>query len=44
MTLTQEGLVTAIAEANGYQRNQAIELVEILLVLVKSNSHLERMS
>jgi integration host factor subunit alpha len=36
MTLTKEDLVSAIAEANGYQRNQAVELVEVLLELIKS--------
>ena len=35
-TLTKEELVNAIAEANGYPRNQAIELVETLLELIKS--------
>jgi integration host factor subunit alpha len=36
-TLTKEELVNAIAETNGYPRNQAIELVETLLKLIKSN-------
>jgi integration host factor subunit alpha len=36
MTLTKEELVNAIAEVNGYPRNQAIELVETLLELIKS--------
>jgi len=35
-TLTKEDLVTAIAAANGYPRNQAVELVETLLKLIKS--------
>jgi integration host factor subunit alpha len=34
--LTKEDLVSAIAEANGYLRIQAIELVETLLELIKS--------
>jgi integration host factor subunit alpha len=36
MTLTKEELVNAIAEANGYPRNQSVELVEILLELIKA--------
>jgi integration host factor subunit alpha len=36
MTLTKEGLVTAIASANGYPRNKAVELVETLFELIKS--------
>jgi integration host factor subunit alpha len=36
MTLTKEHLVSAVAEANGYPRNQAIELVETLIELIKS--------
>jgi integration host factor subunit alpha len=36
MTLTKEHLVNAVAEANGYPRNQAIELVETLIELIKS--------
>ena len=36
MTLTKEHLVNAVAEANGYPRNQAIELVEALIELIKS--------
>ena len=35
-TLTKEDLVTAIAAANGYPRNQAVELVETILELIKS--------
>jgi integration host factor subunit alpha len=35
-TLTKENLVTAIAEANGYPRNRAVELVETLIELIKS--------
>jgi integration host factor subunit alpha len=36
MTLTKEHLISAVAEANGYHRNQAVELVETLLELIKS--------
>jgi len=36
MTLTKEDLITVIAAANGYPRNQAVELVEVLLELIKS--------
>ena len=36
MTLTKEHLVSAVAEANGYPRNQAVELVETLLEIIKS--------
>jgi integration host factor subunit alpha len=36
MALTKEELVNAIAEANGYPRNQSVELVEILLELIKA--------
>jgi integration host factor subunit alpha len=36
MTLTKEHLVSAVAEANGYPRNQAVELVETLIELIKS--------
>jgi integration host factor subunit alpha len=35
-TLTKEDLATAIAAANEYPRNQAVELVETLLELIKS--------
>jgi integration host factor subunit alpha len=35
-TLNKEDLVSALAAANGYPRNQAIELVEVLLELIKS--------
>jgi integration host factor subunit alpha len=35
MTLTKEHLISAVAEANGYHRNQAVELVETLLELIK---------
>jgi integration host factor subunit alpha len=35
-TLTKEGLITAIAEANGYPRNQSVELVETLIGIIKS--------
>lgn len=36
MTLTKDHLVSALAKANGYPRNQAIELIETLLELIKS--------
>ena len=36
MALTKEHLISALAEANGYHRNQAVELVETLLELIKS--------
>jgi integration host factor subunit alpha len=36
MTLTKEHLVNAVAEANGYPRIQAFELVETLLEIIKS--------
>ena len=36
MTLTKEHLVGAVAEANGNSRNQAVEMVETLLELIKS--------
>lgn len=36
MTLTKDHLVNALAEANRYPRNQAVELVETLLELIKS--------
>ena len=36
MALTKDHLVSALAEANGYHRNQAVELVETLLELIKS--------
>ena len=36
MALTKEHLISAVAEANGYHRNQAVELVETLLELIKS--------
>jgi integration host factor subunit alpha len=36
MTLTKDHLINAVAEANGYQRNQAVELVETLIELIKS--------
>jgi integration host factor subunit alpha len=36
MTLTKDHLVSAVAEANGYPRNQAVELVETLLEIIKS--------
>ena len=36
MTLTKEHLISAVADANGYPRNQAVELVETLIELIKS--------
>jgi integration host factor subunit alpha len=36
MTLTKEHLISAVAEANGYPRNQAVELVETLIEPTKS--------
>jgi len=36
MTLTKDNLISAIVEANGYPRNQTVELVETLLELIKS--------
>ena len=35
-TLTKAHIVEAVAEANGYTRNQSFEIVEILLELVKA--------
>jgi len=35
MTLTKDNLISAIVEANGYPRNQTVELVETLLELIK---------
>jgi len=35
MALTKEHVVSAVAEASGYSRNQAVELVETLLELIK---------
>jgi integration host factor subunit alpha len=35
-TLTKEDLVSVVAAANGYPRNQSIELIDILLELIKS--------
>jgi nucleoid DNA-binding protein len=37
MTLTKDHLVSAVAEANGYPRNKAVELVETIIELIKSN-------
>jgi integration host factor subunit alpha len=34
-TLTKAHIVEAVAEANGYTRNQSFEIVEILLELIK---------
>ena len=36
MALTKETLVNEVAKANGYPRNQSVELVEALLELIKS--------
>ena len=35
-TLTKAHIVDAVAEANGYSRNQAFEIVEILLERIKA--------
>jgi len=35
MTLTKDALISAVAKANGYPRNQAVELVDIILELIK---------
>ena len=35
MTLTKDALINKLAKANGYPRNQAIELVETFLELIK---------
>jgi integration host factor subunit alpha len=36
VTLTKDAIVSAFAEANGYSRIQAVEIVEALLELIKS--------
>jgi integration host factor subunit alpha len=36
MTLTKDALVNEVAKANGYPRNQSVELIETLLKLIKS--------
>lgn len=36
MTLTKEHLISSLAEANGYSRLQAAELVEALIEIIKS--------
>jgi integration host factor subunit alpha len=36
MTLTKEHLISSLAEANGYSRLQAAELVETLIEIIKS--------
>ena len=36
MTPTKEHLISAVAEENGYPKNQAVELVETLIELIKS--------
>ena len=35
-TLTKAHIVEAVAQANGYSRNQSFEIVEILLELIKT--------
>jgi integration host factor subunit alpha len=37
MTLTKDAIISAVAEANGYPRTQAVELVETLIGIIKSN-------
>ena len=36
MTPTKEHLISAVAEENGYPKNQAVELVETLIERIKS--------
>ena len=36
MTLTKDHLISAVAEANGYPRNQSAELIETLIEIIKS--------
>jgi integration host factor subunit alpha len=36
MTLKKDDLIIAVAEANGYPRIQAVELVETLIEIIKS--------
>jgi integration host factor subunit alpha len=36
MTLTKDALVNEVAKANGYPRNQSVELIETLLEIIKS--------
>jgi len=36
MTLTKDNLITALVESNGYPRNQAVDLVDTLIELIKS--------
>jgi integration host factor subunit alpha len=36
MSLTKDDIVKALAKENGYQLNQSVELIEILLELIKS--------
>jgi integration host factor subunit alpha len=36
MTLTKDRIVDALADANGYHRNRAVELVETLIEMIKS--------
>jgi len=35
MTLTKANIVEALAEQNGYPKNQSVEMIEILLEIVK---------
>ena len=36
MTLTKDALISEVARENGYLRNQAVELIETLLEIIKS--------
>jgi nucleoid DNA-binding protein len=36
MTLTKDALIGEVARDNGYLRNQAVELIETLLEIIKS--------
>jgi integration host factor subunit alpha len=36
MTLTKDDIVKALADENGYPRNQSVELIETLIELIKS--------
>jgi integration host factor subunit alpha len=35
MTLTKDTIISVVAESNGYPRNQAVELVETLIEIIK---------
>jgi len=35
MTLTKDAIISVVAESNGYSRNQAVELVEALIEIIK---------